>query len=170
MALIDIASSTDIGLQRNHNEDNHLVLSEVGLLAVADGMGGLEKGEVASATAVDVFASAEAPLSQLLQSAKNQRGAEGRLQIARTLDVLNHLANEKIQEITGGAHSGTTLVAGMVADPLANGTEGSRFLVYIHHAVQGISYRQDAARVDAYALSGSVLRAWTMQAARELAE
>ena len=61
-------------------------------------------------------------------------------------------------------------VAGMVADPLANGTEGSRFLVYIHHAVQGISYRQDAARVDAYALSGSVLRAWTMQAARELAE
>ena len=116
MALTDIAFSTNIGLQRNHNEDNHLVLPDVGLLAVADGMGGLEKGEVASATAVGVLASAEAPLKQLLLSAKNQRGAEGRIQIARTLDVLNHLANEKIQEITGGTHSGTTLVAGMVAD------------------------------------------------------
>lgn len=115
MALIDIASSTNIGMQRKHNEDNHLVLPGASLLAVADGMGGLEKGEVASATAVGVLASAEAPLSQLLHSAKDQRGAESRIQIARTLDVLNHLANEKIQEITGGTHSGTTLVAGMVS-------------------------------------------------------
>ena len=116
MALQDIAFLTDVGMQRAHNEDNHLVLPSIGLLAVADGMGGLEKGEVASATAVESLASAEGPLQQLLASAAALSGAEGRIQIARTLDVLSHIANEKIQEITGGVQSGTTLVVGMVAN------------------------------------------------------
>ena len=116
MALKEIVSLTDVGMHRAHNEDNHLVLPSVGLLAVADGMGGLEKGEIASATAVEALSGAEGPLKQLLQSAGQQNGAEGRIQIARTLDVLSHIANEKIQEVTGGVQSGTTLVVGMVAN------------------------------------------------------
>ncbi|MGK3993845.1 Stp1/IreP family PP2C-type Ser/Thr phosphatase [Sorangium sp. So ce1024] len=42
---------TDVGRQRKHNEDNVLVKSELGLFVVADGMGGHNAGNVASALA-----------------------------------------------------------------------------------------------------------------------
>lgn len=73
MAKIQISASTDVGLVRKNNEDNFIVctdltnpdwsvtetpqsveLGEYGsLLVVADGMGGANAGEVASAIAVD---------------------------------------------------------------------------------------------------------------------
>lgn len=43
---------TDTGLVRPSNEDNFYIDSELGLMAVADGMGGHEAGEVASADAL----------------------------------------------------------------------------------------------------------------------
>ena len=39
---------TDVGLKRNHNEDNYLINDELNLFVVADGMGGHQAGEVAS--------------------------------------------------------------------------------------------------------------------------
>ncbi|MGK4004735.1 Stp1/IreP family PP2C-type Ser/Thr phosphatase [Sorangium sp. So ce1036] len=42
---------TDVGRQRKHNEDNVLVKSELGLYVVADGMGGHNAGNIASALA-----------------------------------------------------------------------------------------------------------------------
>ena len=49
---IDSAALTDIGLVRNNNEDSYLNLPEYQLWAVADGMGGCESGEIASAIAI----------------------------------------------------------------------------------------------------------------------
>ena len=50
---IQITGITDQGLVREHNEDSIGSDSELGLLVLADGMGGHKGGEVASAIAVD---------------------------------------------------------------------------------------------------------------------
>ncbi len=47
---------TDVGLQRDHNEDSYAVLTEYNLYIVADGMGGHRAGDVASRLATDAIA------------------------------------------------------------------------------------------------------------------
>lgn len=48
-------ATSDVGRKRNHNEDRYLVAHDVGLFAVADGMGGHNAGEVAADLAVRVL-------------------------------------------------------------------------------------------------------------------
>jgi protein phosphatase len=50
-------SISDVGRKRDHNEDSFLVRDEVGLFAVADGMGGHQAGERASRMALETLAS-----------------------------------------------------------------------------------------------------------------
>ena len=52
---IEVVGETNVGMKRNHNEDNFAVLEEEGLYLVADGMGGHASGEVASQLAVDTI-------------------------------------------------------------------------------------------------------------------
>jgi len=47
---------TDVGLQREHNEDSYTVLPEHDLFIVADGMGGHRAGDVASRLATETIA------------------------------------------------------------------------------------------------------------------
>lgn len=53
--ILDIAFLTDVGLKRKLNEDAILVDRETATFIVADGMGGHEKGEVASKILIDAF-------------------------------------------------------------------------------------------------------------------
>ncbi len=53
---IEVAGNTHVGMKRNHNEDNFLLLPEEALFCVADGMGGHSSGEIASKIAVDELA------------------------------------------------------------------------------------------------------------------
>jgi protein phosphatase len=50
------AGVSDVGLQREHNEDSYLLLAEHDLFIVADGMGGHRAGDVASRLATDTIA------------------------------------------------------------------------------------------------------------------
>jgi serine/threonine protein phosphatase PrpC len=51
------AGLTDIGRERNHNEDRFILLPEFNVFVVADGMGGHQSGEVASRMAAATIAS-----------------------------------------------------------------------------------------------------------------
>jgi protein phosphatase len=50
------AGRTDVGLQREHNEDSFCLLEPHGLFIVADGMGGHRAGDVASRMATETIA------------------------------------------------------------------------------------------------------------------
>ncbi|MCF6244152.1 MAG: protein phosphatase 2C domain-containing protein [Sulfurovum sp.] len=59
--MYNVSFLTDVGLVREHNEDTVLVDTRLHLFLVADGMGGHEKGEIASQILVDSFQNAYSP-------------------------------------------------------------------------------------------------------------
>jgi len=54
---LEIATATDSGMVRSHNEDSIAADPEMGLAVLADGMGGYNAGEVASGIAVELIKS-----------------------------------------------------------------------------------------------------------------
>lgn len=54
-AMLDIAAETDVGLIRNLNEDSIATADKLGLMVLADGMGGYKAGNVASGLATRVI-------------------------------------------------------------------------------------------------------------------
>ncbi|MEJ2529081.1 MAG: protein phosphatase 2C domain-containing protein [Gammaproteobacteria bacterium] len=61
-AQLEIVSRTDVGLKREHNEDRLAVFPDMGLVVLADGMGGYNAGEVASQLVIDAVATELVPL------------------------------------------------------------------------------------------------------------
>jgi serine/threonine protein phosphatase PrpC len=59
----ETGAATHVGKVRDHNEDKYMVRPETGIWAVADGMGGHEAGEVASAKLIEALGSIDQPSS-----------------------------------------------------------------------------------------------------------
>lgn len=97
------AQLTDIGLVRSLNEDSLCVVPEIGLFAVADGMGGHLAGEVASATAL-----------QILEQELGKRLQKGEFPAHAMVDAVQE-ANRKIFELASRNQQwsgmGTTITA-----------------------------------------------------------
>ena len=110
--MYNIAFLTDIGLVRDHNEDSILVDENSNLFIVADGMGGHEKGEVASDIVIKSFLNSYNP--QLALNINDEDTVVPSLAIDNKLNHCIKIATEDIyqyaneKEIEGTI--GTTVV------------------------------------------------------------
>lgn len=112
------AGLTDIGRERNHNEDRFILLPEFNVFVVADGMGGHQSGEVASrmaaATIASYFRSLQSPAGRPANG-KNGASNGDAGDVADTLRAAVCDANAKIfaRADDSRAHRGmgTTVVA-----------------------------------------------------------
>jgi len=71
---IEFTGKTDVGRRRSHNEDGIAIDNDAGIAMVADGMGGCNAGEVASAMAVQIIMRA---LREELESTAAHDQADG---------------------------------------------------------------------------------------------
>lgn len=116
---MDVAGVTDVGRKRRHNEDSLLAAPDLGLIVVADGMGGHDKGEVASRLAV------ESLVAHMLKHAP-AIDVDGNDRLRRQLDLLRdavNAANRRVfdenaaQGYPEGAGMGTTIVGMYLLHP-----------------------------------------------------
>jgi len=121
-----VAAVSHVG-RRQNNEDFHRVLhlslpqGNLFLLAVADGMGGLEAGEWASKVAIEALSEAARAYGEYL---KEGRPAVGLKRVMEKALTLAQRRVEKEAEKPGRKGMGTTLTALLYADWLKEGVLG----------------------------------------------
>ncbi len=139
--VLQIVRQSDVGKQREHNEDAIASDASIGLLVLADGMGGYKAGEVASDLAVLTI------VATLLEALKNQ--TDDIMQQIATFDVkmaikaMNNAvkkANEVVYQISQNqpqcAGMGTTLVVCLLTDnKIVVGHIGDSRLYRLRHGV-----------------------------------
>jgi serine/threonine protein phosphatase PrpC len=116
---IKIAEITDTGKVREHNEDAIGSNSELGLLVLADGMGGYNAGEVASGIAVQTIT--ELAAEGAVREERNDLDAETGLMrqtivLRDAISRANKIIFQTAQSQTHCEGMGTTLVAAMFFD------------------------------------------------------
>ncbi len=109
----EFAALTDVGRVRHNNEDSVRFSPELGLVVLADGMGGYNAGEVASGMTTALF---ESEMSRHLEALR-----EGKLEADDLGDLLREALQHINAQVFDAAHShaqyagmGTTVVAGML--------------------------------------------------------
>ena len=102
LRIADSWHGSDLGLQRQGNEDNYFVRAP--LFVVADGMGGAQSGEVASEMAVEAF---DAGLPD------GDSPSDG---LVRIIELANQRIHERSRAETQRAGMGTTVTAAYVGE------------------------------------------------------
>ena len=94
---IEVVNLSDTGRRRPHNEDSTLSDPNLGLVILADGMGGYKAGEVASALAVTaIYKEISSDLEQILSGSRDKKaGSSPQSRLVR--DAITH-ANSGIYE------------------------------------------------------------------------
>jgi len=127
---ISISGNTDVGRKRDHNEDSFIILCDTGkqwqrsnnilldtkdtkgvIVAVADGMGGSNAGEVASALAIETL---EERVREIRSVPENPKQAEKLLN-----QIIQAAHNRIVKEAKRNKNTkgmGTTLVIGWIVD------------------------------------------------------
>ena len=83
-------AATDVGLKRDHNEDNYLVDKKLALFIVADGMGGHAAGEIASALAVRSIHEEVKKERALLEDFDTGASGAARVTVKEVLNLLEY--------------------------------------------------------------------------------
>ncbi|MGC4089883.1 MAG: cyclic nucleotide-binding domain-containing protein [Polyangiaceae bacterium] len=128
---VQFAALTDVGRQREHNEDNFLVDKKLGLFVVCDGMGGHASGEVASALAVRTLHEELRKEGDMIRDYAQQKGGGARVSKRDITNLLEFATNRASSRVHAEAVKdpkkrgmGTTLVALLLAG-------GQAFIVWV---------------------------------------
>jgi PPM family protein phosphatase len=118
---LQFAARTDIGRQRDHNEDNYLVDKKLSMFVVCDGMGGHAAGEVASAIAVRTLHDEVKREWDMVQDYLAEKSGGAKVSKRDILNMLEFAVNRASSKIHAEAVKdnskrgmGTTLVAVLV--------------------------------------------------------
>ncbi|HMJ15962.1 MAG TPA: cyclic nucleotide-binding domain-containing protein [Polyangiaceae bacterium] len=128
---IQFAALTDVGKQRDHNEDNFLVDKKLGLFVVCDGMGGHAAGEVASAMTVRTLHDEVKREWELVSDYVEGKSGASKVSKRDILNMLEFAVNRASSKVHAEAVKdsskrgmGTTLVAVLIAG-------GQAFIIYV---------------------------------------
>ncbi|MFT5686459.1 MAG: serine/threonine protein phosphatase PrpC [Myxococcota bacterium] len=116
-------ASTDVGRRRRENEDSFLIAPQLGLVAVADGMGGFERGDIASQLACEVLKESIAENREVLEAYRREPTVASR---GAVLDVLEESIQQACRQVheaatalASGGRMGTTMDAMLVLNSTA---------------------------------------------------
>ena len=99
---IEFTGKTDVGRRRSHNEDGIAIDNDAGIAMVADGMGGCNAGEVASAMAVQIIMRA---LREEMESTATDNQADGEDELdwlsgAEDVDLEDNLSEQNAETVS----------------------------------------------------------------------
>jgi protein phosphatase len=140
--------STDVGRKRDHNEDNLLIEPKLALFVVADGMGGHNAGEIASALAaksIQNFFLATESDDSVSESVQLAVPADAdRTPAARRLATCIRKANRDVFEIS----STVPKHRGMGSTVVAAHYEAEAETLHVAHVGDSRAYRVRAGHID----------------------
>jgi protein phosphatase len=158
------AGRTDVGLQREHNEDSFVLLDQHGLFVVADGMGGHRSGDVASKLATETISdffntTAREDATWPFHYDPTLSAEENRLLTG--IKIANKSIYERGARSRDHQGMGTTIV-GMLFSPQAR-------RIYVGHVGDSRCYRVREGKITQLTQDHSLLNDW-LKAMPELPE
>ncbi len=137
------AGVTDVGRQREHNEDSYAIDLDHGLFVVADGMGGHSAGDVASRLATSTIADFFRTLSSedvTWPSQFDRTLSDEENRLVTSIGIANRRIFEQSQSMRSLAGMGTTVVGAHFSS--------KRQRMYVGHVGDSRAYRIRSGKID----------------------